>query len=92
MSEEKKNCPEEHSGTGLVIEANKDRAGLLEELFGVLPAASAAEKSLLNQNFSTPEGERRQAHSPLLQKKVASRHVVDQPTLTERVRRVVGRA
>lgn len=83
--------PEEHSGTGLVTEANKDRAGLLDELFGVMPSASAADKALLNRHFDTPEGQRRVAHSPLLQTKAASKHVVDQPTLTERVRRVVGR-
>lgn len=84
--------PDEHSGTGLVTEANHDRAGMLEELFGVLPGAAAADKALIAQHFATPEGERRQAHSPLLQKKVASvRHLVDEPTLMERVRGVAGR-
>jgi hypothetical protein len=92
IGQENNHEPDEHSGTGLVTEANQDRAGLLEELFGVLPSASTADKALINQNFATPEGERRLAHSPLLQKKVAAaRHLADEPTLTERVRLVAGR-
>lgn len=91
IGEKNNRSPEEHSGTGVVTEANEDRTGLLDKLFGVMPNATSVEKALINQNFATPEGERRTAHSPLLQKKVASRHVVDQPTLTESVRRVVGR-
>jgi hypothetical protein len=86
IGEKNDKSPTEHSGTGLVREANEDRAGLLDELFGVMPSASAADKALLAQNFATPEGERRMAHSPLLQKKIASKHLVEEPTLAERVR------
>lgn len=90
---EKKDCPEEHSGTGLVTEANEDRAGALDEFFGTLPAASAAERALINQNFATPESSRRTAHSPLLQKKAGALvHIRDEPTLTENVRMVLRRA
>jgi len=87
-----KTDPEEHSGTAVVREANEDRADVLNELFCVLPSASSADKALLRQNFATPEASRRTAHSPLLQKKVASRlHLIDAPTLTENVRMVLRR-
>ena len=81
-------CPEEHSGTGLIREANEDRAGLLDELFGVMPSASKADKALLSQNFATPESERRTAHSPLLQKR-ASLRLLEELTLTEYARKVL---
>ena len=91
IGEKNDRSPTEHSGTGLVTEANEDREGLLDELFGVMPSASAADKALVSQNFATPEGERRTAHSPLLQKKIAGRHLVEEPTVSERVRIVLRR-
>jgi hypothetical protein len=90
MADEKKPIQLEHSGSAVVREMDDYRAHMLDDLFGVLPSARTAEKELINKNFATPEGERSEPHSPLLQKR-ASKHLCDQPTLTESVHAVLRR-
>lgn len=80
--------PNEH-GSGITEENNKDRRGVLNALFEDMGAASTADQAFVNQHFSTPAGERRPPHSPLLQKEgeAVQKEV---PTLREQVRSTLG--
>lgn len=89
--DEKKPIQLEHSGTA-VGRSIEEQTKILDDLFGVLPSSSAADKKLLNQNFKTPESARSEPHSPLLKRKTASKHLVEEPTLTESVRAALRRA
>jgi len=76
-------------GTAVVREAASGRVEFLDRAFEELGSASAEDKAVINRNFNTPAGERRQAHSVLLEKK-SSVHVRDGLTLKERVRSTLG--
>lgn len=80
--------PSDHA-SGVVQEGNKDRRGVLEALFEDMGAASTADQALVNQYFSTPSGERRPAHSPLLQKE-GEAHRKEALTLREQIHGILG--
>lgn len=86
MSNDKLKTPEDlrHS-TAVMTEANADRPNALEDLFENFDASAAADKALINQNFSADE--RRPAHSPLLQKKAED--LRETRTLTDLVRGIL---
>jgi hypothetical protein len=80
--------PNDHS-SGVTDESNKDRHGVLSSLFEDMGAASTADQALVNQYFSTPSGERRTPHSPLLHKEAEQ---LQKPVLTlrEQTRGIFG--
>lgn len=78
-----------HHGTSTWLEYVDDREGVVERLLTSVPSARAADKALINQNFTTPESERRPAHSLLLNEPKAK--TAAPRSFTERVIDVAGR-
>jgi hypothetical protein len=78
-----------HHSTSTWTEFVDDREGMLGRLLTSLPSASAVDKALINQNFATPESERRPAHSALLNR--PSVKTAAPRSFTERVIDVAGR-
>ena len=72
-------------GSGVTDENYKDRQALLKTVFEGMGAAATAEQAFIQHYFATPPGERRPAHSPLLQKEAAACQK-ETPTLREQVR------
>ena len=79
--------PNQH-GSGVEEENNKDRRGVLQTVFENMGVAATADQAFVDQHFSTPFGERRPAHSPLLQKEAAT-YQKNTLTLREQVRGMI---
>lgn len=89
MSNDKLKTPEDlrHS-TGVMTEQHAHDESLLKDLFEGFGEAVRKEKAVVSHNFSAPEGERRPAHSVLLQKEASE--LRSSPSLRDKIRGIVG--